>query len=55
MPSPAESILFTLAVFGGPLVIHHFTAWYSKKPRYMTSAIAIQAAFFLSWLATHPQ
>lgn len=55
MPSPTESILFTLAVFVGPLVIHRFAAWYSKKPRYITSALAIQAVFFFSWLATHPQ
>jgi hypothetical protein len=55
MPSPTESILFTLAVFVGPLVIHRLAAWYSKKPRYITSAIAIQAVFFFSWLATHPQ
>jgi hypothetical protein len=55
MPSPAESALFTLAVFGGPLVVHRFTAWYSKKPRYITSAIAIHAAFFACWLVTHPQ
>lgn len=53
MPNAFESLLFVLAVFVGPLVLHRFFSWYSKKLRYITSSIAIHAAFFAYWLANH--
>ncbi len=55
MPNTIEVIVYGAAFLVGPLVLHAFAVWYSKDFRWITSSVVVQVAFFLHWLAQHPQ
>ena len=55
MPNTLEVIVYMLAFIAGAPAFHSFARWYSKSFRWLMSSVIIQAAYFVYWLAQHPQ